>query len=417
MVPRTNEERSALKGQAASLFSPRTPIATQELFAGRFSQVLKVVNTIVQPGAHVIIYGERGVGKTSLANIAPIVLHIQEKIPLEKIVGTRINCDGTDSYDALWRKVFGKIRISTQQVPMGFVHNPEIECHSLLNDIRDQELTPGIVQRVLSGVSQNCHLILTLDEFDRLPGEDVPRLIADTIKSLSDNMVSTTLVIVGVGDSVGQLVHGHESVGRHLVEVPLPRMSRDELEKIVTDRLPRLELGIDHNALRFISLVSTGLPYFTHLLGQHAVCEAIEQDADRITKDHVASAMKRAIADSEREMKTAYYDATRSRHPRSQFSVTLAACALTQQDDFGYFTAASVRDSLSAIRGSQRDIPTFIGHLDRFCDPKKGGILQSSGEKHQMRYRFRNPLMQPFVIIRSLDDGLIKAEHMRALAK
>ena len=414
---RSYEEKTEVKAQAAKLFSPRTPIATQHLFAGRFRQISKVTEAIDQLGAHAIIYGERGVGKTSLANVAPIMLHVQRKVPLDKIVAVRINCDGTDSYDTLWRKVFTGIRVSKEQVPMGFLPQPETEYHSMLDGIKDASLTPGFVRHTLEALSKSCHLVVTLDEFDRLPAGDVPRLVADTIKSLSDNQIAATIVVVGVGDSIAQLVQGHESVGRHLVEVPLPRMSREELETVVTDRLPQLGLGIDHNALKFISLVSAGLPYFTHLLGQHAVCEAVDRDSDHINKDHVEAAMKRAIEDSEREMKTAYYDATRSRHPRSQFSATLAACALTQHDDFGYFTAANVRDSLSAIKGALRDIPVFVGHLDRFCDPRKGAILQSSGEKHQMRYRFRNPLMQPFVIIRSLDEHIIKAEHIRTLTK
>src|SRR3954470_13351279 len=100
------QQMQSLKAAAAKLFSPRTPVATQDLFAGRHSQILKLNSTIAQPGAHAIIYGERGVGKTSLANISPITYRIYHKIPAAKIVSARINCDGTDSFDSIWRKVF-----------------------------------------------------------------------------------------------------------------------------------------------------------------------------------------------------------------------------------------------------------------------------------------------------------------------
>src|SRR4029079_17475719 len=99
-------------------------------------------------------------------------------------------------------------------------------------------------------------------------------------------------------------------------------------------------------ALRFISLVCAGLPYYTHLLGQHAVCKAIQDDRATVTKDCVESAMKKAIEDSEREMKSAYYNATQSRQPGALFPLTLAACALATHDEFGYFTAANVRGPL-----------------------------------------------------------------------
>jgi Cdc6-like AAA superfamily ATPase len=411
------EAKGELKTKAAALFSPRTPIATKELFSGRYPQILKLQDTITQTGAHAIVYGERGVGKTSLANVAPYMFHLNTKTPLENIANIRINCDGTDTFDALWRKVFKKIQVSSTKCAMGLVQMEETTYHSLIDDIEDSALTPGKVQDVLENISTSCHLIVTLDEFDRLPPGDVPRLIADTIKSLSDGKTRVTLVIVGVGDSVTELIKGHESVGRHLVEIPLPRMSRSELEKIVTDRLPQLDVGIDHNALTFISLVSTGLPYFTHLLGQHAVCNAIDADTGKIAKSNVDAAMKQAIADSEQEMKLSYYEATRSRHPSTKFNITLTACALAERDDFGYFTASSVGKSVSVIRGFDVSVGAFANHLTRFCDQSHGAILQAVGEKHQIRYRFRNPLMQPFVIIRGIDDHLMKAEHMRTLAK
>ena len=95
----------------------------------------------------------------------------------------------------------------------------------------------------------------------------------------------------------------------------------------------------------------------------------------------------------------------------------MAACALTPHDDFGYFAAANVRDSLVTIKGGPCEISTFVTHLDRFCKPENGAVLQSSGSKHQRRYRFHNPLMQPFVIIKSLDDNIITIEHIKEFAK
>ncbi len=51
------------------VFTPATPIQTDTLFAGRASQVDKVYTTLLEAGRHAVLYGERGVGKTSLANI------------------------------------------------------------------------------------------------------------------------------------------------------------------------------------------------------------------------------------------------------------------------------------------------------------------------------------------------------------
>jgi hypothetical protein len=54
---------------------------------------------------------------------------------------------------------------------------------------------------------------------------------------------------------------------------------------------------------------------------------------------------------------------------------------------------------MKKITGKRYEIPTFAQHLTEFCDDKRGRILQKSGTKRLFRYRFTNPLLQPFVII------------------
>jgi len=70
--------------------------------------------------------------------------------------------------------------------------------------------------------------VIILDEFDRVHDEDSRVLMADTIKTLSDQLVSTTMVIVGVADDVNQLISSHASIDRNLVQVLMPRMSKSD---------------------------------------------------------------------------------------------------------------------------------------------------------------------------------------------
>ena len=58
-----------------------------------------------------------------------------------------------------------------------------------------------------------------------------------------------------------------QSVERALVQSKMQRMSLEELREIITKGLERLNMAIDENALKHISLVSQGLPHYTHLLG------------------------------------------------------------------------------------------------------------------------------------------------------
>ena len=48
--------------QINGAFTPGAPIDSKDLFAGRISQVQKVLNVVFQKGTHAALFGERGVG-------------------------------------------------------------------------------------------------------------------------------------------------------------------------------------------------------------------------------------------------------------------------------------------------------------------------------------------------------------------
>jgi len=74
-------ERIAI--DAGQVFTPAAPIDAESLFAGRNTQIRQVVDAVIQKGQHAIIFGERGVGKTSLANIISTKLTSPNIIALE----------------------------------------------------------------------------------------------------------------------------------------------------------------------------------------------------------------------------------------------------------------------------------------------------------------------------------------------
>lgn len=91
----------------------------------------------------------------------------------------------------------------------------------------------------------------------------------------------------------------------------------------------------------------------------------------------------------------------------------LLACALAPVDDLGYFAAADVREPLTRVSGQRHEIPQFMRHLKAFCGPDKGAVLQVSGEHWRRRYRFANPLLRPYVVLRGIQNGVVTEETGR----
>lgn len=65
----SEDDWRVLRAEAEGIFTPGTPIREQELFAGRLPQLEKLAQRIRMAGSHAVLFGERGVGKSSLVNI------------------------------------------------------------------------------------------------------------------------------------------------------------------------------------------------------------------------------------------------------------------------------------------------------------------------------------------------------------
>jgi len=88
-----NEELPAIV-RASHVFTPGAPVNSKALFSGRADQLRRVIETIPAPGRHPIIYGQRGVGKTSLANIIRDVVENLLAVKISATPRTRLR----DSY-------------------------------------------------------------------------------------------------------------------------------------------------------------------------------------------------------------------------------------------------------------------------------------------------------------------------------
>jgi len=274
-----------------------------------------------------------------------------------------------------------------------------------LIDSLPAEISPEDVQHTLANLARGLVLIAIFDEFDRIADDTVTTRMADTLKALSDFAVPATILLIGVADSVEQLTKEHHSIERSLLQIPMPRMSNDEIALIVRNGLVKLTMDIDGDTLDQIVTFSQGLPYITHMLSLYGARAALQERMKRVTADHLQTGLQQALDQFQQSIKSAHYAAPTSQQPGTIYKEVLQACALAEIDELGYFAAAAVRAPLNLITGKNYDIPNFSKHLKEFSEPRRGTILQRIGERRRVRYRFVSPLMRPYITMRHFADG------------
>jgi hypothetical protein len=232
-------------------------------------------------------------------------------------------------------------------------------------------------------------------------------LFADTIKALSDRLVNATVFLVGVADSVGELIREHRSIERALVQIHMPRMSPDELAEISTRGVDAAQMSIAKGAIGRITTLSQGLPHYTQLLTQLAAQAALGRRRADVNSRDVDAAVERAIDRAQQSIVEAYREATAS-PTRSTYPQVLLAAALAPEDEFGFFDPADVREPLSKILGKPCKPASYAPHLEALSDEARGSVLQ----KHAGRYRFVNPLLQPYVAMRGVSEGVVRVNDL-----
>jgi Cdc6-like AAA superfamily ATPase len=374
-------------------FRPAAPIDRRSLFSGRTRQLGDLFAVAEQPGQHAVVYGERGVGKTSLVSVAAEVLSAAG------VVTARTTCDRSDDFESVWRKALGELHFTVTRPGVGFTgqaRDVRVSASALLAE----DATPHDVRRGLQTLAAGRRVVVFIDEFDRLASDDDRLLFADTIKTLSDELPDATVVLVGVADDVEQLIAEHLSIERALVQIHMPRMSHAELAEIVAHGVERARLTIARDAVDTIARLGQGLPHYAHLLGQLSSRNALEDLRTNVRLRDVNDAVAEAIEKTQQTVRESYRRATEENGDAFYPKVVLA-CALARSDEYGFFGAADVHLP-------EEDVDP-AGYLDSLAGGEHGSVLQRRGVANP-RYRFVNPLLQPYVLMRGLAEGTVAPE-------
>lgn len=397
--PTTEDDWLALHIEISQLFDG-APIDEEDLFAGRQSEVRRFLETVFAKSKHLVLFGERGVGKTSLSNI----FWKRFNKALQSFIVARVQGGPHDNFSTLWIRALEELRASG--VGMGKAEHVQFETSF-------ESVTPSQVRRELQKCGVNAVPIIIIDEYNEVVEKDAKRLTANLIKELYDFGVTTTVVLVGVAENINELIDDHASTDRAIVQVPLARMSADELKEIIRKRESRTVMKFTADATWTIIALSRGLPYFTQTLSKHAALHAISKRSITISNDDVEASMDQFIKDSERTFREAYRNATRSNQDNF-FEQSLLACALAKTDDEGFFTANDVVEPYSAIMKEKKRHAHFEKHLRRFSSDEGGNILIKRGGDRQQRFRFTDSMMQPYVIIAGINNKMV-TEDARAI--
>lgn len=393
-----------------SHFRPSAPVDTNNLLKGRTEQIGRLLGAVSGVGEHAAIYGEPGVGKTSISLVAQSIINLSEAAAC-----VRVQCSSDDNFAAVWSR-FGEYltrEAKRGRLPQGNALAQLYE--SLITGGALVNTTPSDVFFQLDRLVEISPLVVIIDEFDRIADWSVRSSMSSLIKLLSDERLPVTLVIVGVGDDIADLVAEHTSIERNLIQIPMPRLEGHELHEILESGFRAADLEWEPSMTADVVKVSRGLPHYVHLMGRHLGRLALTHGESTVLDSHWVDALTMSVAEAQETVARQYSLATASHRQDALYAQVLLACALTPGDEWGFFRPQEVAPAYSVVMGSRRKTADYYRHLQAFVNEERDYVLTTRGEGRALRYRFKNPLLQPYVILRGLESGSIERSNLPPL--
>lgn len=382
-VPLSLEDQVRLRVRDA--FMPSQPVSSQKMFAGRLSLLDGVIEAVEDQRAHVILFGERGIGKTSLLRV------LTEVAREAGYVVTVQTCGGGSTFENIFRD-------AARQIPLlfyGGMTPMEIQTRdSSLADVIQEGSGPSEITRVLSAVA-GARVVIILDEFDRVEDEAFPREVAELIKNLSDASARVQLVIAGVAHNLQQLIGHSPSIRRNIIGVPVAPMSDEEVAKLI-------EIGESYSGLPFspaakekVINLAHGRPYIARLLAQHAGLNATEKVHNRVEVADVNVGLRKAVNEMESRLSVKTRGGARVwLRDRRDEVLAIAQAGLASNADF---TIDDVAGALPA-KNSVTDVLTELVQAGDLNKAEYGGS--------EIRYRFAEEALPSYIVLAARVDEI-----------
>ena len=393
------EEQIKKLGVIGEIYTPSYPIEIKELFSGRTDQLRAVFDFLRQKGKHIIVYGDRGVGKTSFANVIKVICESDKQV-------AKVSCSTEDTFETLFHNVLSKLTYDYEEAKQKIGFGSEIERTNKSLIFSNLYMLDQVNVQVLALVFRLINPVVILDEFDRLnPSKFNKAIFTDLIKNLADNLPNSTLIIVGVSEDVSSLIDEHLSIERNLGQIYIPSMSPDEIIAIIGKGEEPLQLIFDDSVKKRIVNLSSGYPHFTHSLCYHSATAAVWDSSSIITDQHLNIAIKQTIDNAHESLRNSYRTATLATK-QNIYQEVLYAASIVETDEYGYFQANDLEDILSKILAKKVKVNNFTFHLGKFCSDERGEIFTITGAKNRHRYKFKNPLMKAFIRLKMEQQNL-----------
>ncbi len=366
------------------------PVTQKSNFAGRHDVLQQLIAAVEQQRLHVVVYGERGIGKTSLAHVFAETAREANYLVLYG------SCGSEARFEPMFRSFAARI--------------PQLFHRSILPNSIDAErgayfdamLEGPFGPRELADLFAEIvgtRVIIILDEYDQVTNAGFRSEVAELIKNLSDRAARVQLVLTGVAQNLDELIGYAPSIRRNITGVPMQPMTAAEARELLAIGERAADLLFDGDAARMVTMVAGGSPYLLRLLAHQAGLEAIDKHSAIVSLGHGQTAIDRVLTNWNASLPRRVQASLGRDAARAQWPLLIAAARAGRAAD-GFFSVDDVVAELGdgAVAADVNNaLREFTGNHD---------LLEAFDQDQETRLRFRYPGVSSLLLMSAAMAGL-----------
>jgi ATPase domain predominantly from Archaea len=418
MIPEFDKE--AFEAIIAEHFTPSKPISRLAHLYGRERKLKEIERAFASPGKHLFVFGDRGVGKTSMARTTAALRAGTDakQVPF-------VSCDKGASFFDMAANVNREIL----RVHPKLIDNLKVEASidakflklsASKQLIGDAPTSAGTVHevcdtlRLLTKGIREC--VVIVDEFDQIAGDEDKKYFADLIKQVSDRELPVRFMLTGIGRSLEELIGVHLSTDRYVAPIALEPIPHDARWQILHNAAQAIGVKLDRDAVIRIGQISDGFPYYIHLIGEKLFWAAFDSSSavKRIDDAIYGEGLKLAIEETQTSLKTAYDVATMKHKNSEDYEHALWAVAdgpMLKKQVSDIYSVSYLRICTEIGRTPPLSKEAFYQRLNKLKKPAHGCILDAN---RQGWYEFSENVVRGYVRLRAERAGVhIGVDHIR----
>jgi hypothetical protein len=288
---KASDLEKTLKKELGEIYTPGVPITNPQMFSGREELLSFMKNQLSIRGKVFILYGDRGVGKTSFFNVL-----------LHDLKFVKYNCTPEDNFLTIFLNILLELGIhltdtETKNLLEGgyeigvsgaFKVSAKGAAEKTLKPISPERLDQAGILRRLDNAQKKIEAIV-FDEAQNLKGPEIQNQMRSLVKALSDSNINVHIFFVGIAESDEELIppdpNYSEYKMRHFTTARIPPMTISEIEGIIDQRENLFNTRFHHRVKHELAIVSSGYPSIAHTLALYSCFAWLNKNAGKLIKN------------------------------------------------------------------------------------------------------------------------------------